>query len=89
MDGKEIIYLCMGSACHQFGVYDVLPKLQQLLAEHTFDNQIILKGAFCLGPCIDGITLKLGTQFITHVNAQNVEQKFYDEILPCLRQEKS
>ncbi|MBX3085583.1 MAG: (2Fe-2S) ferredoxin domain-containing protein [Anaerolineae bacterium] len=79
----------MGSACHQYGVYDVLPVLQRLLAERAPDSQVALKGAFCLGPCMDGIILKLGDVTIVHVNAKNIEQKFEDEILPYLTREKN
>ncbi|HEY9832989.1 MAG TPA: (2Fe-2S) ferredoxin domain-containing protein [Stenomitos sp.] len=46
MEDKENLYLCMGSACHQLGVYEVLPKIQQLLAEYNLENQVELKGSF-------------------------------------------
>ena len=88
MGRQEVISLCMGSACHQFGVYDVLPILQRLLVDHMLENQVILNGAFCLGPCMDGIVLKIGDRMIVHINAQNIEQKFRDEILPYLKSEQ-
>ena len=88
MGQKEIIYLCMGSACHQFGVYDVLPTLQKLMVDHRLENEIVLKGAFCLGPCMDGIVLKVGDRMIVNINAQNIEQKFLEEVLPYFRPEQ-
>ncbi len=52
------LYLCMGSACHQKGVYEVLYKLRELISNNNLDVTIELKGAFCLGPCEDAIILK-------------------------------
>ncbi|HON57733.1 MAG TPA: (2Fe-2S) ferredoxin domain-containing protein [bacterium] len=80
----EILYLCMGSACHHKGVYDVLPKLKQLLIDNNQQIKVELKGSFCLGPCIDGIVLKYRDILFKNVNINNIETKFYDEILPFI-----
>lgn len=84
MDTKQTLYICMGSACHQSGVYDVLPRLQQLIIDYQVDSQIELKGAFCLGVCARGVVLKLDDIIIADVNGKNVEQKFVNEILSRL-----
>lgn len=75
----------MGSACHQAGVYAVLPVLQRLLAEEGLDQRVELKGAFCLGSCMDGIVLQFKDRQFLNINLHNVEQKFKEEILPALR----
>ena len=85
MESKSGLVLCMGSACHQYGVAHVLPTLQRLLLENGLDDTIELKGAFCLGPCIHGIVLKFGDRLFTDLNAENVEYKFNEEILDALR----
>ena len=79
------LYVCMGSACHQLGVYDVLPKLQELIERYRLDLTVELKGAFCLGPCSDGIVLKYKTMLFTRIRPQNIEEKFVNEMLPHLR----
>lgn len=84
METKQTLYICMGSACHQSGVYDVLPRLQQLITDHGVDSQIELKGAFCLGVCARGVVLKLDDIIIGDVNGSNVDQKFTKEILSRL-----
>lgn len=84
MSAKQILYICMGSACHQLGVYDVLPRLQELIYEHHVESQIELKGAFCLGVCARGVVLKLDDEIITDVNKRNVEEKFVSEVLSRL-----
>ncbi|NMB90562.1 MAG: (2Fe-2S) ferredoxin domain-containing protein [Chloroflexi bacterium] len=84
MGAKETLHICMGSACHQTGVFNVLPVLQQLIAEHDLQDRLELKGAFCLGACSRAIVLKLGDVFITDVNSRNVRKKFLHEVLPLL-----
>ncbi|QIZ71347.1 (2Fe-2S) ferredoxin domain-containing protein [Oxynema aestuarii] len=86
MKDKENLYLCMGSACHQMGVYEVLPKLQTLIAQYELDNRIELKGSFCLETCSEGIVMKFKDKIFIKINADNIEAKFKDEILPNIQQ---
>lgn len=81
---KENLFLCMGSACHQMGVYEVLPKLQALLQEYHLEDQITLKGSFCLEICSHGITMRFQDQTFTNISPQNIEEKFAQEILPAI-----
>lgn len=74
----------MGSACHQKGVYQLLIMLEKLLADYGLDSKIELKGGFCLGPCMNAIVLKVHDQLIVNVNAENLEERFVEEILPLL-----
>ncbi|MFB2921338.1 MULTISPECIES: (2Fe-2S) ferredoxin domain-containing protein [Aerosakkonema] len=79
---KENLYLCMGSACHQLGVYEVLPKLQSMISEFNLEDKIELKGSFCLETCSDGIAMKFRDKVFFKINPGNIEQKFKEEILP-------
>lgn len=81
---KENLYLCMGSACHQLGVYEVLPKLQELIKEYQVEEKIELKGSFCLEICTYGIVMKFQDQHFIQINEHNVEEKFIQEILPVI-----
>lgn len=83
---KENLFLCMGSACHQLGVYDVLPQLQTLITEHELTEVIELKGSFCLETCSKGIVMKFQDTHFTNINPQNVEIKFKEEIFPAIQQ---
>ena len=62
MDDKTTLHLCMGSACHQLGVYRVLPALQKLMIANGLDSEVELKGAFCLENCMHGIVVKIGEE---------------------------
>lgn len=82
---KKNLYLCMGSACHQLGVYEVLPKLQELIQTHAVEDVIELKGSFCLETCSHGIVMKFSDQTFLDISPQNVEQIFVSEILPAIK----
>lgn len=76
------LYICMGSACHQKGVYDVLETLKKLISEKNLDVEIELKGAFCLGPCENAIVIKYKNILFEKISPKNIESKFNEEILP-------
>lgn len=82
---KENLFLCMGSACHQLGVYEVLPRLQALIQEYQLEETITLKGSFCLETCSHGITMKFRDQHFMNISPQNIEDKFVQEILPAIQ----
>jgi NADH:ubiquinone oxidoreductase subunit E len=81
---KENLYLCMGSACHQLGVYEVLPQLQALISQYELEDKIELKGSFCLETCSVGIVMKFKEKVFTQINPENIETKFSEEILPSI-----
>jgi NADH:ubiquinone oxidoreductase subunit E len=82
---KENLFLCMGSACHQMGVYDVLPKLQTLIKEHDLEDAVELKGSFCLETCSQGIVMKFKEERFFKISPQNVEEEFNKKILPVIQ----
>jgi NADH:ubiquinone oxidoreductase subunit E len=82
---KENLFLCMGSACHQMGVYDVLPKLQTLIKEHDLEDAVELKGSFCLETCSQGIVMKFKEERFSKISPENVEDVFNDKILPVIQ----
>lgn len=82
---KENLFLCMGSACHQLGVYEVLPKLQALIQTHHLEDIIELKGSFCLEACSHGIVMKFGDRHFVNISPQNVESIFLNDILPAIQ----
>lgn len=82
---KENLFLCMGSACHQMGVYEVLPQLQRLIHEHHLETTVELKGSFCLETCNHGIVMKFHDQHFLNISPQNVEKIFVEQILPAVQ----
>lgn len=51
---KEI-HICIGSACHVKGSYQVVQRFKELVAERGLENEVELMGTFCLDACSDGV----------------------------------
>ncbi|MEW6648699.1 MAG: (2Fe-2S) ferredoxin domain-containing protein [Chloroflexota bacterium] len=81
---KITLHVCMGSACHQSGVYEVLEILQRLIVEYGLQDRLELKGAFCLGACLRTIVLKFEDQFFYNIKPGNVRKKFVKEVIARL-----
>ena len=80
-----MVYICVGSACHLKGSYDIISLMKKAISEHNLESDIDLKGMFCLGKCgIAGVTIKVDDQIITGVNPENFEQIFKENILDVL-----
>lgn len=73
------IKVCIGSACHLKGSYEVIEKLKALLAADGADDKIVLKGSFCLGNCGDHVTMSVDGEII-NVLPDTVEQVYKDKI---------
>lgn len=76
-----LISVCIGSACHLKGSYDVIDKLQELVEENNLGDQVELKAVFCLGNCQNGVSVKIGEEEkIYSVTKKTVKEFFDNEI---------
>jgi NADH:ubiquinone oxidoreductase subunit E len=80
VEQMTIIQVCIGSACHLKGSYDVINKLQNIIREKKLENQIVIKAAFCLGECTKAVSVKVNNNPIQSLNEEGVEG-FLDVIL--------
>jgi NADH:ubiquinone oxidoreductase subunit E len=87
MKPKQTLFLCMGSACHQLGGFRLIPALEALIRKNNLEEEVELKGAFCLDMCEHGRSLKFADQILTGLTADNIEEKFAGEILPRIRKQ--
>lgn len=75
-----IIQVCIGSACHLKGAYNVINSLQQLINEKSLEDRITLKAAFCLGQCTDAVSVKIDDKPVLSVSDSTVGQ-FFDKFV--------
>lgn len=64
---KMKIYVCIGSSCHLKGSYDIIAVLKKLVSDRGLEKEVSLNASFCLGHCMDGVTIKIDDQLITGV----------------------
>ena len=75
------VFVCIGSACHLKGSYEIMRRFRQLVEEHDLADRVTVASAFCLGHCKDGVTIQVDGEIITGVSVGSAEQVFRDHIL--------
>lgn len=80
-----LINICIGSACHLKGSYNVINELQQLIEEDSNGSQIELKSVFCLGHCQAGVSVQIDEEpTIYSVSKESVKDFYYNIVIPKL-----
>lgn len=73
------IQVCIGSACHLKGSYNVINKLQEVIASRGLEKEIDIKAAFCLGKCTKAVSVKVGDSAVESLDDAGVEA-FIDKL---------
>jgi len=66
------IHVCIGSACHLKGSYDVIKEFEAVIKEFKLEDNIILKGAFCLNHCTEAVSVKINDEEIISMKKETV-----------------
>lgn len=74
-----IVTVCIGSSCHLKGSREIIEKLQQLLRENNLEQEVELKGSFCMGQCVNGVCIKIDEELYSLTPA-STEQFFIEHI---------
>ncbi|OFI07257.1 NADH dehydrogenase subunit E [Clostridium acetireducens DSM 10703] len=74
------VEVCVGSACHLKGAYNVINKLQKLIDNKGLKNKVTVKAAFCLGNCTNAVSVKINNEGVLSVSEDNVEEFFEKNI---------
>ena len=80
--------ICIGSACHIKGSYNVITVFQQLIEEYQVSEQIELKAVFCLGHCTEAVSVQIDQGNIYSVSGATARSFFKEEVLTSLNVEK-
>jgi NADH:ubiquinone oxidoreductase subunit E len=73
--------VCIGSACHIKGSYNVLNTFQQIIEEHNLSDKIELKAIFCLGHCKENVSVRVGENDIFSVSGTTARKFFEAEVM--------
>jgi len=80
----KIIKICIGSACHLKGSYEVIEIFKNLIQNYQLEDQIELNAAFCVGRCTEGVCVVRWDDMLLSVSKTNASQIFETEIMTCL-----
>jgi len=75
------INVCIGSACHLKGSYNVINTFQDLIKKYDLGDKVVVKAAFCLGECTKAVSVKIDDGPVNSVNEDNIEEFFKTNIL--------
>jgi len=76
--------VCVGSACHIKGSYNVINSFQQIIEEYNVSDKVELKAIFCLGHCTEGVSVKIDDSEVYSVSGTTARKFFETEVLPKL-----
>jgi len=75
------VTVCVGSSCHIRGAHDVIKKFDQIVRERKLQDDILLKGSFCMEHCTEGISIKINDDFHSVKNFGAALELFQKEVL--------
>ncbi len=73
--------VCIGSACHIKGSYNVINTFQQMLEEYQLGDRVELCAVFCLGHCTQAVSVGFEGA-VYSVSPENARKFFKTKILP-------
>lgn len=79
------ILVCVGSACHLKGSYNVINRLQQLIDEKGLGDAVEVKAALCLGKCTGGVSVQIEGEETLSLTPETLEGFFDENIIDRVR----
>lgn len=79
------ISVCVGSACHLKGSYEVVRILEGLIKNEGLEDRVTLKGAFCLGNCTQAVSVVFDGE-VHSVRKETAEAFFKNKVMEKAKQ---
>ncbi|MDD2396562.1 MAG: NAD(P)H-dependent oxidoreductase subunit E [Tissierellia bacterium] len=76
--------VCVGSACHLKGSYEVIDAFKCLIRNRNVSNKVEIKAAFCLGHCTEAVSVSLDG-IIYSVTTDNAVEFFDKYVMNSVR----
>ncbi|MBD5080570.1 MAG: (2Fe-2S) ferredoxin domain-containing protein [Ruminococcaceae bacterium] len=73
------INVCVGSSCHIRGSYKIIELMNNAVKENGLEDKVAVSAAFCLGHCMNGVSVKVNDQ-IFGVNEDSFNEFFEDHV---------
>lgn len=76
------VEVCIGSACHLKGSYNVISVFQEQIEALKLGDEVELAAVFCLSHCTDAVSVRVGGGAVQSVSPAAARAFFETEILP-------
>lgn len=80
-----VVKVCVGSSCHLRGSYDVIEEFKHLIKKHGVEDKVELQATFCVGNCMNGVSVLSDGILIHNANKNNAEDLFVSEVMSRLK----
>jgi NADH:ubiquinone oxidoreductase subunit E len=77
----RVITVCVGSACHLKGSHDIIGYFKEAIKEAKLEDEVELKGTFCMDECTHGANLLVDDQLFHANSVDEARAIFEKEIL--------
>lgn len=77
----RVITVCVGSACHLKGSHDIINYFKDAIQDAGLENEVELKGTFCMDKCTDGANLLVDDEVFHAGSLEDAKAIFETEIL--------
>ncbi len=68
-----VVQVCIGSACHLKGSYEVINTMKRIIKEEKLEDKITLKSSFCLGKCSHAVSVKVDDAEVDSITPEQAE----------------
>lgn len=76
------LQVCIGSACHVKGSYNVVSSFQQLIEEYHLAEKVEVASIFCLGHCTEAVAVRINNGEVASVTGASAREFFEQQVLP-------
>jgi len=76
----KTINVCVGSACHLKGAYQVVNRLQRIVEEKKLEDFFVIKAAFCLGHCTNAVSVRVDEGAVFSLTENGVEDFLKEQL---------
>lgn len=80
-----VVKVCVGSSCHLRGAYDVIEEFKRLIKKYEVEDKVELQATFCVGNCMNGVSVLSDDVLIHNANKNNAEDLFVSEVMSRLK----
>ncbi len=79
------ISVCIGSACHIKGSYNVINEFQQIIEQEHLGEKIEIKAVFCMGDCTKAVCVTVNNGETHSVSGSTAKDFFAAQVRPLLQ----
>lgn len=79
------ILVCVGSACHIKGSYNIIHQLQHIIEEKQLEEKVVVQAALCLGKCTKAVSVMVDNDEIISLSAEEVRDFFEKVVMEKLK----